>query len=189
MDAYGGEYTARIGDRVAAAGHNTRLVGWGKSAARLFAGDRRYKIGAAYIEFANGDEAGTIAVPTFSEYDDLAYYAELADSASNDYLRVPAIIPASFEVAAGYEAYFAEGDGNQLLLSARTSGVVGVHGKPFTAAAQSVVIGFAFVSAPVWEDPTQDVGFGRAYFEDEDQIAVIGNHAVTLDYRPFFGLA
>lgn len=189
MDAYGGEYTARLGDRVAAAGRNTRLVGWGRAAARLFAGDPRYKIGAAYIEFANGVEAGEVSVPSFTKYDDLTYYAELAASADGDYLRVPAILPASFEVASGYEAYFARGEGNQLLLSARTTGVVGVHGKPFSAADQSVVIGFAFVSAPEWEDPTLDVGFGRAYFPADEQIALLGNLTVSLDYRPFFGVA
>lgn len=192
MDVAGGEYLvwthANGVKTLAVRGKNQRLVDWGRAAARLFAGDMRYKIGACYIEYANAATAGAVAVPVFSAFSNLNYYRALAGSAS-DYLRVPVIMPATFEIAAGYESYFAAGDGNQILLSARSQGVAGVNGSAFSSAAGSVVIGFAFVAAPNWADPTADVGFGRAYYPAAQQIPKLANLSVSIDYRPFFGLA
>lgn len=189
MDSFGGKFETRLGSRVVATGHNTRLVYWGHAAARLFAGQHEYSQWAAYIEFINDVPVGDVADnPTFTSSDGIEYYASLNDSPDRDYLRVPVMLPATLEVASGYSDFFtAPLSGNQLRLLATTTGSVGVHGKPFTA--DSLVVGFCFVLAPDFSDPSVDIPFGRAYYDVDQQFRKPDGLDVTVTYTPFFGLA
>jgi hypothetical protein len=125
--------------------NNTRLYSWGWAACRLFSGDPDFKVAVLYMEYMN------VADPDDTITDD------------RDYLRLYVRMPEVF-VWPGYEPYFPVGQGNALLFRARSVNTTGVHGKPFSAAANSKVYGAAIAAAPSLDDRTQDVLIARGYY-------------------------
>lgn len=161
--------------------HNDFLYEWGALVTNLLA--RRglnYGIGGMYIEFTNTASPGDpVAPPTFSRDADqgVAYYNDLSTSPDSDYLRVPlvtAIVDISDEVK--YP------NGNILRCFAQTSGVSGVHGKPFSDANNSVVIGGALVAFVDETDHTRDLVLSRFYFEVADQQPKLATSQIGLEW-------
>lgn len=143
--------------------HNMLMFDWATIVAELLRGapdGKPYKIGGAYLEYDNNGGA-PVSPPTFDRSGGIDYYLSLASSATRDYLRVP-LTAADFEST---DATVFPG-GNKLTFFARTDGVVGVHGKPFSNAVSSRVIGAALVTYPDFGDATQDLVFSRFYWSD-----------------------
>lgn len=177
-----------------AAKSNQIQFGWGFAAAMQL-GFRRpsrldYSIAGMYLEFENvGDPDDVVDVPdSFDRDQDLDYYADLSGSGVRDYLRVALMQTPLLGIAEGYEPYFVEGEtGNQLTFMAMTSGVVGIHGKEFSSAANSKVIGGALVAIPTWADRTKDVVVARTYFPQEDHVVKSASQQIGVTWSLIFG--
>lgn len=150
--------------------HNQIQWTWGEIACKLFGeGRAEYKIGGMYIEFENTASPGDVVTPpSFDRSEGLEYYSALSASASRDYLRVQLISSPKAALITGYED--ASVNVNQLTFFAQSSGSVGVHGKTFSAAANSTVFGVALVAMPKWQDSSQDLIFAREYYPTAQQI-------------------
>jgi hypothetical protein len=121
-----------------------------------------------YLEFEN--TSGAAAIPSVDRADGLTYYSGLASSPSRDFLRVAVRPMPDIIVAKDYEPYLDQYQGNECVFFAQSEGAVGVHGKPFSDAVNSKVVGVALVAAPVSTDYTQDLVFSRSYYSAERQI-------------------
>lgn len=156
---------------------NTIVYSWSDILSQLLAnGNPKYRISGMYLEFANVDNPGDIAtVPTYDRTRDIDYYTSLADSDSLDYLRVP--------ITAVTIADKEELTNNLLTFFAMSSGVVGIHGKPFSAANNSVVYGGALVAMPEAGDATQDVIFSTMYLATDEQQAKDTNKQIGLEWQ------
>ncbi len=127
----------------------------------------QYGIAGMYIEFMNvADPSDPVSLPVVTRDADqgIAYYDGLATSPDRDYLRVPLIggvlnqsDPIKFP------------KGNVPTFFAQTTGVVGVHGKPFSDANNSKVYGGALVAFVDKLDATQDRIFSRFYLDAAKQ--------------------
>lgn len=165
--------------------HNDLLYEWGAIVGSLLM--RRgpeYGISGMYIEFENvGSPGDPVDVPSFTrEFDQgVEYYNALADSADRDYIRAP-LVSALMDSsdAAKYPR------GNRLTCFAQTSGVVGVHGKPFAAGNNSVCFGGALVSFLDIADPTRDLVFSRFYLEVANQQAKLDTSQVGFEWKVTF---
>lgn len=140
-------------------------------------------VNALYIEFQNVAQPGDPATIPTVDPDDLTYYQALASASNQDYLRVPLLPVAEFSVVPGHEAKLPTGITDRVLATAVTADTVGVNGKPFTAAAQSVVCGVAAVCVRDWADPTRDVLFGRVYYPQAGQLARAAAVEIAARYR------
>jgi hypothetical protein len=173
---------------------NQIQFGWGFAAAMQL-GFRRpsrldYSIAGMYLEYENvADPEDVVDVPeSFDRDQDLEYYADLAGSGVRDYLRVALLQTPLLSIAEGYEAYFTEGEtGNQLTFMAMTSGVTGVHGKAFSAAANSKVVGGCLVAVPTWADRTKDIVVARTYFPAEDHVVKGASQQIGVTWSLIFG--
>ena len=151
---------------------------WGFVAANCFGRRRQpdrpdYSISALYIEYENqADPEEPVSVSSsFARDVGIVYYNALSSSADRDFLRIPLTIEPAIGVSAGYEEYLpVSQSGNQLTFFAQTSGVVGVHGSPFSHTAGSKVFAAALVAAPVFGDRTKDVIFARTVFSTANQV-------------------
>lgn len=166
-------------------GHNDFLYEWGAILAQLLL--RRglnYGIGGMYLEFENTASPGDpVTVPTFGRDADegVNYYNGLYLSADRDYLRVP-IISGSF----GSSDTTNFPIGNRATFFAQSSGVEGVHGKPFTAAANSTCFGGALVAFVDEADPTRDLVLSRFYLEEAKQQVKLDNSQIGYEWRVTF---
>ena len=150
----------------------TLLYGWGFIAAKtLGPGDSAYRLRAMYVEFENvaAPEDLVVTPGEVPRDEGVAYYNGLADSPSRDFLRIPLVQDPTIDVEDGFAGFFSAGQGNRLTFFAMTSGETGVHGKPFSAAANSKICGTALVAAPDWNDRTRDVVAVRSYFSSDEQ--------------------
>lgn len=152
---------------------NSIVNSWGGLLIPLLNGEdpEKYRVSAMYIEFENNSGA-VVTPPTFERTDDMAaYYASLADSPTRDYLRVPVIARAYSKSDESYPF------DNVMMITARTSGTVGQHGKPFSAAQQSRVYGGAALAMPDESDDTQDRILARAYWSSSSSqlVKLIGS--------------
>lgn len=142
---------------------NTIMLSWRYIVDALLRGapdGRPYALGAIYIEYENNSGA-EVTPPSYDADEGLEYYSGLSLSATRDYLRVPVMAMTSeSDETAGTTT---------ITVVAQTQGNTGVHGKDFTAAAQSRMFGGALVSTPVLSDSTQDIIFSRAYVTGSDQ--------------------
>lgn len=158
---------------------NLVMYDWAAIVARLLTGDVNYKLGAMYIEFENVASPGDpVAVPTYGRDDGKSYYDGLAGDPARDYLRVPIFATGR---TSSDETLFPLG--NVLNLYARTAGVVGVNGLPFTGAANSTVFGAALVATPDFADQTQDLIFSRFYCEEEEQQGKSDNGQIASEWE------
>jgi hypothetical protein len=129
--------------------------------------------------------AGTISPPTVNRSDTLAYYTSLASSPDSDYLRVAIDTSPTFDVIPGTAANLSPGQTNRVTVQAMLGDGVGVFGKPFSAAAQSVILGIALVAGSP-SDPTRDVVFARSYYPQAQQTAKSAAGQLGVRYRyPF----
>lgn len=136
--------------------HNLIMNGMSEAAARVLSGDTRYKAGAMYFEFQNLASPGDTPVyPVFDATEDVSYYTGLQFSATNDFIRVPILAAPNVQVSS---------TGALLTLYALApSTSIGFWGKPFTSAANSVVIGGAVVATPDISVQSNDVIMCRNY--------------------------
>lgn len=161
---------------------NLVLYEWGAIVGRLLAtGGAAWKIGAMYLEYENVASPGdAVTPPPLSRDADqgVDYYNALAASADRDYLRV-AVMATTLE--SSDEVRYPKG--NMLRFLARTGGVAGVHGKPFSDANNSRIFGAALVAAPSWADATQDLVFSRFYLEAADQQVKLPSSQIDLEWE------
>ena len=150
--------------------HNDVIREWGAIVAQLLAtGQSKYRVSRMYMEFANVASPGDPAsIPAFDRSVSAGrpYYDALLTSPDRDYLRVPIT---SAIVSSSDDELFP--NGNLVTYFALSSGVVGVHGKPFGNASNSVLVGGALVAAVEDADPTRDLIFSRFYFDVSEQVA------------------
>lgn len=177
---------------------NQILLSWGHVAARQIgyrpqAGRPSYHVSAMYIEYENvGSPATEITVDSFDRDLDPDYYNSLLASASQDYLRVPLrlepTLGISTETATLYPGYFTDGEnGNALTFFAQTSGVEGVHGKPFGGSGNnSKIYAATLVATPGGDDPTQDVLFARTTFAPGDQVTKEASSQIGITWEVAF---
>ena len=99
----------------------------------------------------------------------------MSGSAVRDYLRVPLTASPVASVGTGLT-------NNQITFFARSGGVAGVHGKPFSYAANSVIIGASLVAFIDATDATRDLLFSSFYFEAEDQQQKLATSQVGIEW-------
>lgn len=163
---------------------NTIMADYAVILGNLLRGDRRYRAALAYIEFENVDNPGDPASAiSYGFTEDVSYYTGLSSSLNRDYLRVPFILgePELDDTEAFPKGNLVRGYG-------RSNGSTGVHGKPFSSGANSVVCGVAIVASPAPEDATQDLILSRWYAASEDeQWAKETGQEVTAEWQLVFG--
>ncbi len=171
--------------------HNQIQVSWGQIAAMTIGlGRKEYRIGGLYIEYENVVSPDDVVTPpVYGATDGLEYFNDLSLSSTRDYLRVPLIQDPMLGIVTGYEDFFVAGEtGNKLTFFSQTQGTAGVHGKPFSAGANSKVIGAALVAIPTFQDATQDVIFARTYFDMADQALKLASSQISIAWDINFPL-
>lgn len=145
---------------------NLVVYHWGKILAPLLTqGDSKYRIAGMLLEYENTTNPGDpVSIPTYDRTRDIQYYLDLTSHPKRDYLRVS--LTASQVLTAG-----ADYENNLLVFFARTAGLQGANGKPFSADDNSKVFGAALVAMPEPGDRTQDLVLSAFYFAEADQIA------------------
>ncbi len=163
---------------------NLRMATGGLILSRLAGfGDANYAIRAIYFEYQNLSSPGPADPgPDPARGDTVDHFLDLDGTADRDYVRVFLDISPKVEIRSGDEAYFEDGQGNNLRFFARTAATVGALGKPFTSAAGSTICGLAFVATPVPSDPTRDVLFARITLDTPDQVARPAVGQVAFEY-------
>lgn len=140
----------------------------------LVDGNPSLRLSGMYIEFENKvspDDA--VSLPTLSRDRSLAYYDGLSAHPTRDFLRVGVL---------GSSA--TPGNSTTVVqLFASTSGAFGIHGKPFSNAANSTVIGASLVSMPSSADRTTDVLFSSIYFASDKQKLKLANGDIGLTWQ------
>lgn len=161
---------------------NTVLYEWAAITAQLLTtGDKQYRISGMYIEYENVASSGdTVTAPTYGREPaaGIDYYNGLAGSPVRDYLRVPLV---SAQVLSTNETNYPKG--NQPSFFAQTSGVVGVHGLPFSEASNSKVFGAALVSIVDEADATRDLVFSRFYLSTSLQQLKLASSQIGLEWK------
>lgn len=166
--------------------HNDFLYEWGAIFGNLLLRKGlNYGVGGMYLEFENvGTPGDPVAAPTFTRDADqgVDYYNSLADSADRDYLRVPLVAGnLTSSDATKYPL------GNLVSFFAQTSGVEGVHGKPFSDANNSVVYGGALVAFVDDADHTRDIVLSRFYVSTASQQPKLSTSQVGFEWRLLLG--
>lgn len=150
---------------------NTLMRSWVDPFVRcVFLRDDAYRANVMYVEFENLINPLLTSTPPDFDQDDLAYYQALAGSGTRDYLRVPVEAAATADLAPDDASLLYAGLVSRVEVHAVAASGPGVHGKPFSDIAGSIVCGAAIVAAPDLDDPARDVLIARAYYPEEDQI-------------------
>lgn len=166
---------------------NLVLYGWGQAVARdlVNAALGRAAVGfnAVYFEFENMAAPGdrVLDAPTLERDRDRAYFDGLSVHAARDYMRVPVT---AVNLINSDEAVYAIANG--IAINARTRFSVGVHGKPFSEAANSVVFGAFLASAEDWDTPSQDIIVHGHYFEADEQEPKYDIKPVAADWEIYY---
>lgn len=157
---------------------NIVLYQWATVTAKLLTtGQANYRVAGMYLEFENVASPGdTVSVPTFDRTRSVEYYDNLADSATKDYLRVPLTATQLLSEGAGLSQ-------NQIVFFARSSGTLGVHGKSFSDASNSVIFGASLVAFVDNNDATQDLLFSSFYFDVADQQPKLATSQVGIEWE------
>ncbi len=162
---------------------NLALYGCADIAARLLSGDQRYRLSTMYIEFANLDSPGdTTPPPSFDRSGGLDYYLGLVSDDTKDYLRVPIF---SYGITSEDETLFPLG--NIVQFTAKTAGLVGINGKPFSSDYNSTIIGGAVVATPEPENSAADIVYARWYEEEEAQLLKEANSQLCVTWELTLG--
>lgn len=163
--------------------HNDVLYSWASIVGpQLTDGDRKYRIAGMYIEFQNvADPDDPVEVPTVSREIGRTYYDSLAETDDKDYIRVPII---ATKADTSDESLFPlDLGGNVFTFFAQTTGVQGVHGKPFSDANNSKVYGGALIAMLDEEDDLQDRMMSRLYLETDAQVAKQPTGQIGLEWE------
>lgn len=158
--------------------HNLIVYQWATIVAKLLtSGDSRYRISGMYLEFENTDNPGDpVSPPIFDRTRDVSYYNGLSLSSNRDYLRVPI-------TAAELSSEGENLSNNKMSYFARSSGSVGVHGKTFSAAANSVVFGGSLVAIVDDTDATQDLIYSSWYYDPADQQQKLPSSQIGIEWE------
>lgn len=149
---------------------------------QLFDPEINYRIAVMYIEFENtADPEDEIVLPTVEREDGIDYYNALLSDPIRDYLRVPIFATSSDK---SDDSLYA--NNNRWTIFARTTGVLGVHGKAFSNASNSKVFGAAVVAAVNSDDPTQDILMSRFYVEGSEQQLKLATSQISAEYQVTF---
>lgn len=142
------------------------LSGWKDIAVAALVGD--IELDTVYLEFVNSTTS--IVPPSFgaSASDSRLYYDSLGGGA-RDYVRVRPTAKVS--------------PGGTVTFSAATVADTGVHGLPFSFAANSRIVGGALAASHPSDDPTRDRLFSRFYYPQEEQKPLPADSQLSLDYR------
>lgn len=161
--------------------HNDWLYEWGSILGPLLQeGDQAYRIAAMYLEYENvADPDDVVTPPTVTRDAGRNYYDELISDPARDYLRVPII--ATTRDLLGTSVY--DSQGIRLRWFAQTSGVVGTHGKEFSDAVNSKVIGGALVAMVDETDATQDLILSRFYASTSRQMVKLSNGQIGAEWE------
>lgn len=161
---------------------NDVLYEWGAIVGTLLTeGRREYRIGGIYIEYMNvADPSDPVTAPSFTRDagQGVEYYDSLIDDPDRDYLRVP-LVASRLDIS--NETNFPKG--NMPLFFAQTTGVVGVHGKPFSDVNNSKVYGGALVAFVDKDDATQDLVFSRFYLPTNNQQTKLPTSQIGLEWE------
>lgn len=161
---------------------NDVLYEWGSIVGQLLTeGRREYRIGGMYIEFMNaGDPGDPVTPPSFTRDagEGVDYFNSLATDPDRDYMRVP-LVAARLDTSD--ETNFPHG--NMPTFFAQTTGVTGVHGKPFSDVNNSIVYGGALVAFVDPNDATRDLVFSRFYLATEHQQAKLPTSQIGLEWE------
>ncbi len=161
--------------------HNEWLYEWGSILGPLLQeGDQTYRVSGMYLEYENvGDPDDVVTPPTVTRDAGRNYYNELISDPVRDYLRVPII--ATTRDLLGAEIYSSAG--TRLRWFAQSSGVVGTHGKEFSDAVNSKVIGGALVAMVSEGDATQDIILSRFYASSGNQMVKLSNGQIGVEWE------
>jgi hypothetical protein len=160
---------------------NTVVYEWAAIVGKLLTGGGlAYRIGGMYIEFENTASPGDpVVLPGYGRTRDIEYYNDLSGSADRDYLRVPLT---SSLLDSSDETLFPKG--NRMTFFARTQGLQGVHGKPFSEASNSKVFGASLVALVDDTDATQDLILSTLYLTaDNQEEKALGNKQIGLEWE------
>jgi hypothetical protein len=165
---------------------NNLMVTYGMAAAMLFGfGDSSYRINRFYVEYENvGNPNDVVSVPAYDVWDTRSYYEDLA--APRDYLRIPVLGSPTLSIAAGYEDYFSEDQGNKLTFVGMTSGSSGMNGLDFSDSVNSKVFGLALVASPDSGDRTKDVIVTRGYYSTGQQKVKASSGQIGVSWELIF---
>lgn len=160
---------------------NLVLYEWGAIVGNLLLKQGlKFGIGGMYLEFANVASPGDpVPVPPLERDPSMgvAYYDDLATSPDTDYLRVPLV---AGTLNSSDATNFPKG--NSPTFFAQSTGLVGVHGKPFSDVNNSVVFGAALVAFLDQDDPTQDLVFSRFYFDVSSQQPKLATSQIGIEW-------
>lgn len=165
----------RGGWRPAASAPNGWDYTWGDVVARMCLpdGPLDYRPAYIYLEFRN-DGAAPATVPEPPRSEGVGHFLGLEATPDRDYLRIP-IVERTPGRDPAYEgtASLPPGAANMMTFSGVSAATQGVLGRPFTAAAGSLVYASALVAAPFPDDPTRDVVWARAVYPPADQFTPV----------------
>jgi hypothetical protein len=140
----------------------------------LVDGNISFRLSSMYIEFENkASPDDAVSLPSLDRSRGLAYYSGLSAHPTRDFLRVGVL-------GSGTST---SGNTTTLQLFASTSGSVGIHGKPFSNAANSTVIGASLVAAPNSADRMTDTLFSSIYFPSDKQKLKLANGDIGLTWQ------
>lgn len=166
--------------------HNDFLYEWGAIFGSLLCRKGlNYGIGGMYVEYENvGTPGDPVSAPAFTRdaEEGVDYYNGLSGSADRDYLRVPLV---SAGLSSSDQTKFPKG--NLATFFAQTSGVAGVHGKPFSDANNSTVFGGALVAFVDEADHTRDLILSRFYVSTGKQQPKLSTSQVGFEWRLTLG--
>jgi len=160
---------------------NLVLYDWATVVGNLLTtGNNAYRINGMYLEFQNvTNPEEPVGVPSFTRYDGIEYYNNLANSSNSDYLRVPLV---SSSLTSDDMTKWPNGNDCNFFAQTVASAGTGINGKPFNDTAISVVYGAALVVMPVQNDRTQDLVFSRAYLPAGEQQAKLATSQIGLQW-------
>lgn len=161
------------------------LVGydWGSTVAMALRGapdGKRYYLNGMYFEFDNS--GAPVTAPSYDRDGATSYYSNLNSAyPTRDYLRVPIVSSAGEK---SDEDLFTLN--NIAVFHARTAGTTGVHGLPFSDAANSRVYGLGLVNFRDPANPSLDLIFSRLYFSASEQLEKLASGQIVGDWELTF---
>jgi hypothetical protein len=152
---------------------NLIVYDWSKIVGRLLTtADSTYRIAGMYLLFEN-TVSSSVSLPSFNRSRNAATYHGLTPNPTRDFLRVPL---SSFSVIEGSNEV-------TLRFNARTAGTVGMTGKAFSAAANSLVIGGALIELPDINDMFKDIVFSSISLDPSSQQRKLTTGQVGLEWE------
>jgi len=138
---------------------NMVVYEWASILANALANPANKTMMGMYLEFENVENVGDpVDVPDFGRDRTIQYYNDLQSSTVRNYLRVPLTSALIGSTSDDFPK------GNSVTFFARSQGLNGVNGIPFSDAYNSVIFGAALVAFGDATDFTRDLIFSAFYF-------------------------